>query len=80
MRRSIGGVLDVSALRVLYRPTDADSLRCEGLRLRAQGLHDRDLALILGMTEAAVAELLSTPSGRQDRPCSTGASGPGGAA
>jgi hypothetical protein len=78
MRNAIGGKLDVAALRLLYRPTDPEALRREGLRLRRQGLHDRDLAAILGMTEAAVGELLATiPPGRQDRRCSTGLPGPG---
>lgn len=58
-RRTIGGHLDVDALARLHRPADAPTLRAAALEMARSGLTARDIAASLGLTEAAVRQMLS---------------------
>lgn len=57
-RPTIAGPLDWSRL---YRPTDRSTLRTAAVELRARGLLPRDIGVALGLSEAAVRQLLETP-------------------
>jgi DNA-binding NarL/FixJ family response regulator len=58
-RRTIGGHLDVDALAKLYRPADPPTLRAAAVEMARSGLTARDIASSLGLTEAAVRQLLA---------------------
>ena len=63
-RRTIGGVLDRSAMDALYardrhKPSDAPTLRTAAVEMARSGLTPRDIASSLGLTEAAVRQLLA---------------------
>lgn len=61
---SIGGRLDHNAynlLAITHRPTDREGQRLAALDLARQRLTHRDIAHVLGLSEAAVAELLKSP-------------------
>ncbi len=55
------GVLDYAALvgRDRHKPTDAQTMRAAVRELAARGLTARDIASSLGLTEAAVRQLLA---------------------
>jgi hypothetical protein len=65
--RSIGGSVDWRDLaatagdpRTAHRPTDRDALAAEARRLAANGLTASDIAAAIGLTRAAVVEILRT--------------------
>jgi DNA-binding NarL/FixJ family response regulator len=60
-RSTIGGPLDWRALygRSRHRPADAPSLRAAAVELARRGLPARDVAASLGLSEAAVRQLLA---------------------
>lgn len=58
-RRTIGGRLDLDALARLHRPADAPTLRAAAVEMTRSGLTARDIASSLGLSEAAVRQLLS---------------------
>ncbi|MBL8226029.1 MAG: hypothetical protein JNM50_11950 [Chromatiales bacterium] len=55
---TIGGRLDLAALRVLHRPTSRDGLAAEARRLHRQGFTAHDIGEMLGLSPGAVAALL----------------------
>jgi len=61
MSRTIGGALDYAALtgRDRHKPVDAATMRTAVRELAARGLTPRDIASSLGLTEAAVRQLLA---------------------
>jgi hypothetical protein len=46
--------------RTAHRPTDRDALAAEARRLAANGLTASDIAAAIGLTRAAVVEILRT--------------------
>ena len=58
MNASIGGVLNLEALRNLHRPTNPAGLVAEARRLAATGLTARDVAQALRMPFPEVLESL----------------------
>ncbi|MGH8228264.1 MAG: helix-turn-helix domain-containing protein [Steroidobacteraceae bacterium] len=63
-RSRIGGALDMHALALLadrdrHRPLDAPTLRAAAVELSRRGRTPRDIAASLGLSEAAVRQLLS---------------------
>ena len=58
-RHAIGGRLDLDALARLHRPLDAPTLRAAAVELRSRGLTEQDIAAALGLTPAAVRQLLA---------------------
>jgi hypothetical protein len=74
MTRSIGGVLDLCALALLsgadidrqatqHRPSDREALLAAAVELRQSGLEFRDIGQALGLSEAAVRQLLGESAG-----------------
>lgn len=61
----VPGVLDLAALARLHRPTTKEGMRLAALDLVRQGNRVRDVAQVLGISEAAVRELLP-PGANQD--------------
>ncbi len=67
MSRTIGGTLTLDALAQLagrdaHRPTDAPTIRAAAVEMARSGLTARDIAQALGLTEAAVRQLLAWES------------------
>lgn len=58
---NIGGPLDYAALtgRDRHRPQDGPTLRAAAVEMARSGLLPRDIASSLGLTEAAVRQLLA---------------------
>jgi len=61
--RSIGGTLTLEALAALagrdrHRPADHATLRAAAVEMARSGLTARDISQALGLTEAAVRQLL----------------------
>jgi hypothetical protein len=58
---TIGGTIDCVALtgRDRHKPADAATMRAAVRDLAARGLTPRDIAASLGLTEAAVRQLLA---------------------
>lgn len=59
-RDHIGGQLDYAALANMYRPSDPAMLAREARHLVALGLTHADVAACLGMSKAAVTQLLTS--------------------
>ncbi len=57
-RHHIGGTLDRAALAVLHRPTDPETMARAACALAARGFKPRDIADVLGLSKAAVTQLL----------------------
>jgi len=69
MNRTIPGKLDMHALATLrgdpatlHKPTDPASLTAEARRLICAGLSIFDVSHVLGLTPAAVSQLLNQPT------------------
>lgn len=60
--RSIGGTLDLEALRMLHRPADPRLLAAEARRLAATGLRPRDIAQALRLPMSEVLSALQAPA------------------
>lgn len=59
-RHHIGGTLDYAALATLHRPSDPAMLAREARHLLALGLTYADVAACIGISKAAVKQLLKS--------------------